>query len=434
MDIHGVCKPPFEAVRQAFADNFSERGEVGARVCVMQHGETVVDLWGGVADLQTGRPWTEDTLVVVMSCTKGAVALCGHILADRGWLDFEAPVARYWPEFARRGKRDILVRHVFSHQSGLVHVQGRVPDDGFCDWQTMIRLIENSAPAFAPGNRTGYHVLTHGYLIGELVRRISGQSIGKFFRREVAEPLGLDFWIGLPQSEERRVARIIPNTPDFQGMPWIVQQIARLPSKLQRELIRLLARKDLTALAMTNLGGFLEHYDSRRYHAAEIPSAGGITHARALAQMYAPLANGGRDGRTQLISEQAIAGMRYPAAVTDTDAFLGGRSSFTLGFSKSWNNGAGINSAGINSVIIGEDAFGTPGFGGNLGFADPACGLSFGYTMNLQGPGTGLNPRGQSLVDAVYRALGSPGRDAGYWVRPGHPAHSRPQTSSQVAA
>lgn len=416
MMTQGHCAPEFAPIRAAFERNFTEHGEVGASVCVTLDGQPVVDLWGGVADLASGRPWSEDTMAVVMSCTKGAVALCGHLLIDRGLLDPEAPVVRYWPEFGQSGKSETLVRHLFSHQSGVIHVKGVVPPDGFCDWNAIIRLIETSRPFHPAGAAVGYHALTHGYLVGELVRRISGKSIGHFFREEIAQPLGLDFWIGLPDAEHSRVSKLIP-APSPDTLSPLLKRAMKLPPAALRVLTRLFAPKDIAARTMTNLGGFLERFDSQKYYRSEHPSAGGITNARGLAGMYAPLANDGIANNIQLISSEAIAAMRYPTAASDRDAFLGGRSAFTLGFSKSWANGAGKP----NSVILGEDAFGTPGFGGSIGFADPCHRMSFGYVMNRQGEGTGLNVRGQGLIDALYQLLGSTTCRAGFWVRPDHP-------------
>lgn len=411
MQIAGYCDPRFDAVKQAFQDNFVHHQEVGASLCVMLHGQPLVDLWGGVANVATGEPWREDTLVVVMSCTKGAVALCGHILADHGELDLNQRVAHYWPEFAAGGKSDITVRQVFSHQSGLVHVKGRVPVDGFSDWQTIIALIEDSSPFYRPGTRVGYHALTHGYLIGELVRRISGQSIGDFFRDHLASPLGLDFWLGLPDAQHHRVARVVAADPP-QDVSGLTALLTKLPPPVLREVTRVLAPGNTQLRTLTNLGGFLERFDQPSYYRAENPSAGGITNGRGLASLYAPLAADGAVRGRRVISDRALAAIRYPVAATEKDAFLGGRSAYTLGFSKSW-----ANTGDLNSVILGEDAFGTPGFGGNVGFADPHYGLSFGYAMNKQGGGTGLNIRGQRLVDEVYKVLGAPSKDFGFWAR-----------------
>jgi CubicO group peptidase (beta-lactamase class C family) len=449
----GSCEPRFAGVREAFERNFAELGELGASVCVVVDGEPVVDLWGGVVDPETGRPWERDTMNVIMSCSKGPTALCGHILIDQGRLDLDRPVADYWPGFARRGKGEIPVRQVFSHQSGVAHLQGIVPHGGFTDWELMIRLIEDTEPFWTPGTRTGYHALTIGWLIGELVRRITGQTVGQFFREQVGDPLALDCWIGLPAEHEHRVARTVWfDLAAESGMPPPVYEALTTPTSrahrlmtaalriraVRAQLARLVERRlrsagertpdapglpaefvltlldpDSAAFKLvSNLGGWLEVGDSRQAHAAEIPAAGAVANARGLAGMYTPLSLGGEVRGVRLVSPAAIARMAYPQASTDVDACLGLRTCFTLGFSKSWpNQGPG------NGVLIGEEAFGTPGLGGQIGFADPSYRLAFAYTMNRHGAGTGLNERGQSLVDETYRALGSPGREPGFWRR-----------------
>jgi CubicO group peptidase (beta-lactamase class C family) len=449
----GLCDPRFERVREQFERNFAERDELGASVCVVLDGEPVVDLWGGIADQQTGRPWERDTVNVVMSCSKGLTALCGHILIDEGQLELDRRVADYWPEFARKGKREIPVRQVFNHQSGVAHVEPIVPYEGFNDWELMISLIEDTAPLWPPGTRTGYHALTIGWLIGELVRRISGQSLGRFFRERVAEPLALDCWIGLPQEHEHRVARTVwfdlaaesglpPTVYDALTSPGtrahtVMCQMLRIgpirAAAAQMMLRKLRARQAADPEAgvlppefvlnlldprsaafklVSNLGGWPEVGDSAAAHAAEIPAAGAITNARGLAGAYTPLSLGGAFAGQRIISEAAIERMAYPQSFTDVDACIGLRTCFTLGFSKSWpNRGTG------NGVFVGEDAFGTPGLGGQIGFADPHHRLAFAYTMNRHGIGTGLNERGQSLVDETYLALGSPGRELGFWRR-----------------
>lgn len=453
--VSGFCDPRFERVREQFERNFAERDELGASVCVIVDGEPVVDLWGGIADPDSGRPWERDTVNVIMSCSKGLTALCGHILIDEGRLELDRPVAHYWPEFARRGKAEIPVRQVFNHQSGVAHLGAIVPHGGFNDWELMIGLIEDTPPFWPPGTRTGYHALTIGWLIGELVRRISHQSVGRFFRERVAEPLSLDCWIGLPQEHEQRVARTVwfdlaassglppaayraltsPGTPAHRllcallsvGPLRLAAARAMLRQLRAREaadpeagtlpaefVLGLLDPRSAAFKLISNLGGWLEVGDSPAAHAAEIPAAGAITNARGLAGVYAPLSlGGGRDGQ-RIVSPAAIERMSYPQSVTDVDACIGLRTCFTLGFSKSWpNRGPG------NGVFIGEDAFGTPGLGGQIGFADPHHRLGFAYTMNRHGIGTGLNERGQSLIDETYLALGSPDREPGFWRRPG---------------
>src|SRR5690349_15022337 len=211
--VDGICVPAFEAVGAAFERNFAEHGEVGASVCVTVGGETVVDLWGGVADPAHGTAWERDTVGVVWSCTKGATALCAHMLVSRGDLDLDAPVAEYWPEFAKNGKDTVTVRMLLAHQAGLAAFREPVAERAFCDWSFVVERLAQQEPLWEPGTRHGYHALTFGHLVGELVRRVSGHSIGTFFREEVAQPLALDFWIGLPEAIEPRVAPTIAAMP-----------------------------------------------------------------------------------------------------------------------------------------------------------------------------------------------------------------------------
>lgn len=445
-----ICRPGFEGVREAFERNFVERGELGAAVHVIVDGEPVVDMWGGIADPETGRRWDGDTLVVVQSCSKGVTATCGHVLIDRGELDLDRPVADYWPRFGRSGKAAITVRQVFNHQSGVAHVTPVVPPRGLYDWELMIALIEETAPFWEPGTRTGYHALTIGYLIGELVRRVTGMTVGAFFRSEIGEPLELDCWIGLPAEHEPRVARMQPwdmaaalglsprayaiftnpTHPVFRTAAAALRvPVAR--SAAGRAMIRRSAEDPAMAglparfvastvdprsaafNLITNTGDYIDNGDTPEAHAAEIPAAGAVASARGLAGVYAPLSLGGAHKGVRILSEEAVARMGHPQSVTDVDACLGIRTAFTLGFSKSWpNQGEG------NGLFIGDGAFGTPGRGGQLGFADPTARVAFAYVMNRHGVGTGLNERGQSLVDATYEALGSRGRTPDCWLSP----------------
>ena len=397
-EIHGHCAPAFAGVGEAFARNFAERGERGAAVAIRHRGELVVDLWSGAADA-AGRPWTEDTLAVVFSTTKGLAALCLHILADRGQIDFEAPVARYWPAFAANGKAGITVAMALSHQAGLPVWQAPLPDDALYNWELASRRLADEAPLWEPGTAHGYHGLTIGWIEGELVRRITGQTIGTFFRENVAEPLGADAWIGLPEAEHHRVAEMeLPGadpTSDF------FRKVTGEPDWYGAKLV-------------TNDGGDIAGVNTARRHAMEHPSAGGITHARALARIYAPLSLDGAIEGVRLVSVDRLAGMRVARSASDCDLILRLPTTFTLGFSKTW--GARRLGPG-NHVILGEHAFGTPGFGGSLGFADGDAGLAFGYVMNRMGGGVGLNDRGQSLVDAAYRAVGYQTSAPGVWVR-----------------
>jgi CubicO group peptidase (beta-lactamase class C family) len=197
--VEGRCATGFAAVREEFERNFAARGEVGAAVCVMVGGRAVVDLWGGVADPATGRPWDEDTVVMVWSATKGATAVCAHLLVDAGDLVLDDPVARYWPGFAAAGKGGITVRMVLNHQAGLPHLRAPLPDDAYCDWDGMVARLEAEEPFWTPGTRHGYHAVTFGWLVGELVRRVTGQTPGAFFAKEVAGRLGLPIHEGVGQ-------------------------------------------------------------------------------------------------------------------------------------------------------------------------------------------------------------------------------------------
>ncbi len=395
MTTNGTCEPRFAEVREEFERNFAERGEVGASVCVTVDGETVVDLWGGAADPATNRSWDEDTVCVVWSSTKGAVALCAHMLISRGQLDLHAPVADYWPEFAKNGKDAITVRQLLSHQAGLAAISEPLPEGGLCDWELVVDLLAKQEPLWEPGTRNGYHALTFGHLVGELVRRIDGRSIGRFFDDEVAKPLGLDFWIGLAEEIEPRVAPIIP------------AELPADPSELP--LFYQLALSDPTSLpglVMLNSGGLMMPgaCDTREVHAAEIPAANGVANARALAGMYRPLALGGSVDGVRLLDEGTLATAARVEVATGHDAVLCAPNRFGLGFMKAVDNLAALGPD--NSVILSDDAFGHVGAGGSLGIADPRARLSFGYAMNQQGSGLGMNPRGQALADAVYRALG----------------------------
>jgi CubicO group peptidase (beta-lactamase class C family) len=401
MAVYGSCDPQFQSVRQEFERNFRERGEVGASVCVTVHGETVVDLWGGIARTDTQTPWTAETVSLVFSSTKGATALCAHILASRGLLDLDALVATYWPEFTQAGKAQIPVKMLLNHQAGLPAVRTPLPQGAYADWELMVTALANEEPFWEPGTRNGYHALTMGWLVGEVVRRVSGKSLGTFFQEEIAKPLGLDFWIGLPKDKESRVAPMIAAAPDPDSL--FFREIAK-PGSLQ-------------SLVLLNSGGYMgaaPEYDYRAAHAAEIGAAGGITNARGLAGMYAPLACGGTLKGVELVGPDTLARMAAVSSATGRDAVLVMPTRFSLGFMKSMDNRRaplGVR----DSVLISEDAFGHVGAGGSFGFADPTAAMSFGYTMNRMGPGASLNERGQSLVDATYRSLGYRSDASGAW-------------------
>lgn len=385
--VHGECDERFGAVRDAFQRNFAEHGERGAAVAVRIDGESVVDLWAGFAGRDGDRPWERDTIVNVYSTTKGMVAVCAHILADRDELDFDAPVARYWPQFAGHGKDAIPVRWLLSHQAGLVAVDPRLGPGDALNWETMIRALEETAPQWEPGTKNGYHMVTFGWLVGEVVRRISGAaSLGAFFRQEVAEPLGVDFFIGTPASEDHRIAEIIqPRPPAARG-----EEAPEPPPRTQSKLTRrslIPSRADIAAPP-----------NSREWRAAEIPGANGHGNARALATVYGLLARGGELDGVRLLSPEAI-DLAREIQVDSQDEVLEMRTRRSLGFMHP------VHEMGDRR---GRQAFGHNGAGGSMGFADPEYGIGMGYVMNRMWEG-GLmdpDPRAQSLAGAVYESLG----------------------------
>jgi CubicO group peptidase (beta-lactamase class C family) len=405
--IQGRCAPGFEPILEAFIANFTDRDEVGASVCLSIEGETLVDLWGGSrAPGPDAAPWESDTISVVFSCTKAATALCAHLLIDRGELDVHAPVARYWPEFAANGKEAVTVAMMLNHSAGVPALREPVRKGGFVDWDYMAQRLAAEAPFWPPGTRNGYHMSTFGWTVGELVRRVSGRSLGTFFRDEIAAPLGLDFWIGLPDEHHHRVAPMIPWVPDRKGPVPAFTRALQVGLKSGSESLQL--------LALMNTGGHrADGADSWR---AEIGGGGGIANARALAGMYAPLANGGAHGGVRLLSADHIVRMSAVSVATEVDATLLMPTRFGLGFMRSMDN-RHREAGQMETMILGHSAFGHAGAGGSVGFADPEARLAFGYSMNRMGAGILLNERGQALVDATYRALGYRTNAPGAWIR-----------------
>lgn len=383
MELHGHCDPAFLAVREEFERNFIERGDVGASACVIVDGETVVDLWGGYADPKTEQPWEADTLTVVMSSTKGATALCAHMLADRGLLDFNAPVAEYWPEFAAHGKDAVTVGMLLNHQAGLPALRDPLPEGAFCDWEYMVTALADEPLFWEPGTRFGYHGFTFGWLVGEVIRRISGKSPGRFFQDEVAEPLGVDFWLGVPGSEHHRVTPLRPDPDD----PILIEVAGAADPD------------SLFVLAFGNTGGYCRPngWNSTSAYGAEICAVGGVTNARALARMYAPLSRGGELNGVRLVGSETIQRMSRVQSAIESDATLDTPMRITFGFQKI---GGFIGWPG--------STFGHAGWGGSVGFCDPDARLAFGYVMNQMH--TSAMPRQsinyEALATAAYRSLG----------------------------
>lgn len=391
--ISGHCDEQFTGVLAEFRRNFEERKEQGASVAITLHGRSVVDLWGGVSNPATGAAWGRDTVSIVYSCTKAATALCLHMLVDQGNLAYDTLVGDIWPAFASGGKEATTVGMMLAHASPVPHVAEPIRKGGLADWDYMTARVAAEPAHWEPGTRQGYHGVTYAWTVGQLVRLVSGMPLGQFFREKVAGPLGLDFHIGLPESEEGRVAPMIAADPaEVNFASAFFRKATTQPGSLPN-------------LFLTNLGG--ADFNSREIHAAEIGSANGITNARGLAGMYTPLANGGGT----LVSANTLHRMGRVSAATHSDAVLCQPMRFAMGFMVSTDNRA----TGADSLILGESAFGHVGMGGSVGFADPAQGLAMGYTMNRMGAGILVGPRGQSLIDAAYRAVGLTSDASGAW-------------------
>ena len=392
-ELQGSCAPGFERVLAAFAENFATRQEVGASVCVTHRGATVVDLWGGLASTKTNTPWQRDTVSIVFSCTKGAAAICAHMLVEHGALSLYADVAKLWPEFATGGKEGTTLANMLAHTSPVPHLREPIRDGGMADWDYMVARVAAEPAFWVPGTRQGYHGLTYAWTVGNMVRLAAGEPLGTFFRKNVANKLGLDFHIGLPESEEHRVAGMIASdTSEVDFNSKFFKAVMGEPGSLPQ-------------LFLTNNGG--ADFNGRELHAAEIASANGISNARGLAGLYAPLANGGGG----FLAPETIARVSRVSAATHEDATLMQPMRFGLGFMTSTDN----RGAGGDSVLLGETGFGHVGMGGSIGFADPGAELSFGYSMNRMGAGILLNERGQSLVDAAYESLGYVSNSSGAW-------------------
>ncbi len=399
--LSGEIDPQYEAVAETFARNFVEHGEVGASVCVTVDGQPVVDLWGGSRSPQEEAPWEKDTVSVVFSSSKGAVALAAHTLISAGELDIHAPVKKYWPEFAVNGKEEATVEMMLDHSVGVPCMREPLDDEGCCDWQYMTRKLEEEAPFWKPGTRNGYHMMNFGWTVGELVRRVSGQSLGEYFANAIAEPCDAECWIGLPENLNDKVSRVIPFRPE-KGAPL---------TEFTQALIS--DRASIQALALFNNGGF--NPNSPKCHAAEIGGGGAVANARGLARIYAPFACGGTLHGRQFVDADTPAGMSEVSVATHEDATLLIPTRFSLGFMKSMDNRLAPGVA-RDSAIMGSSAFGHVGAGGSIGFADPQARMSFGYTMNRLGPGILMNERGQGLIDATYRALGYRSNQSGVWL------------------
>ena len=364
--VHGSTAPGFDGVRDAFAANMAGGTEIGAAVAVYLNGRPVVDLWGGIADPATGRPWERDTFAVVYSTTKGVVAACAHLLAERGELDLDAPVATYWPEFAAAGKERLPVRWLLTHQAGLTALDHPVTPEQAIAWDPVVAALAAQRPHWQPGTDSGYHGLTYGFLVGEVVRRATGRTVGEVLRSEIAEPLGADFRIGLPAAELHRVAWMDTATPDFASLDGM--DVSAFPEPMRDVMAAWADPASLTRRTMQTVTPPLDHNRPEEL-AAELPGTNGVGTARGPARIYASLI-GEVDGH-RILGAAALAAATAEE-VSGVDRVLRMPVRIATGF--------GLPAP--DTWWYGPAAFGFAGLGGSIAFADPDTGIAFAYVMN----------------------------------------------------
>jgi CubicO group peptidase (beta-lactamase class C family) len=373
--VEGSCEERFEPVRQALTRSLETGADVGASVAVVVAGRFVVDLWGGTANVETGEAWRRDTVVNVFSTTKTVTALAALVLADRGELDVNKPVAHYWPEFAAQGKQAIEVRHLLGHTAGLSGWEVPMTEADLYDWDLACSRLAAQAPWWDPGTASGYHAATQGFLVGEVIRRITGTTVGTFFAKEIAAPLGADFQIGLDRRDYDRVATLIPP----EAMPMEIEE------------------GTILYRTVTNPPMSADWTDHEGWRQAEIPAANGHGNARSVARVQSILASGGELDGVRLLSAAGCRRVLEPQS-SGVDLVLGLPMSFGLGYGLAWE-GLPFEAA--------PGSFFWGGWGGSLVVIDPAANMTFAFVMNRMGQGTVGDERSASMLAATYEALGN---------------------------
>lgn len=393
VQVQGTVAPGFEAVREEFQHNFAERGELGAACAVYHRGEKVVDLWGGTRNKLTGEPWEEDTLVLVFSSTKGMASMGVAVAHSRGLFDYDERVATYWPEFAQSGKANVTVRQLLSHQAGVCAIDEPLDLEKLSDPDKVAAALAKQKPAWEPGTRHGYHGISLGWYESELVRRVDPKhrTIGKYFQDEVAQPLGLEFYIGLPTDfPQARIARLDPY------QKW--QMLFNMDKMPRPFVMGFLNPRSITYKTFANpkLIGEPAGYNDPRVQRLELPASNGIGKVRDMAKAYGEFATG---GKRLGLREETLNALKQPANPPRDgllDVVLGVETIFSLGYAKPFP---------AFRFGLGDQAFGTPGAGGSFCFADPEAQIGFAYAMNKTGFYLWDDPREKSLRDAVYRSL-----------------------------
>lgn len=386
VEISGFVKPGFEAVREAFVENFTRRKELGAACCVYHRGEKVVDLWGGVRNKASGEPWEKDTMVLVFSATKGLSGLAMALAYSQGLFDYDDRISKYWPEFAQQGKDEITIRQLLAHQAGLFAFDEPVDKSTIADLDRLAAVMARQRPAWEPGTRQAYHALTLGFYESELLRRVDPRhrTIGQYFQDEIATPLGLDFYIRLPEEiPNSRLATLKPQN----------MALAFFTIPLPLVLASMNPRSEIRRAMWASLFPL----DEERVYARnlEIPSGGGVGTARAIAQAYGEFAAGGRKLGLREETLRELMAPAVPPLRGFYDEGLKTEVAFSLGFTK----------PDVGEPFGHPGSFGAPGAGGSFGFADPEAQIGYGYVLNRTGSYL-IDPRDRALRKALYRSEG----------------------------
>ena len=408
---HGHVAAGFEEVRHEFERNFAERGEIGAAVSAYWRGVKVADLWGGRRSPASDAPWEEGTMVLVNSTTKGVSAMTLAVANARGWLDYEAPVARYWPEFAQNGKESVTVRQLLGHEAGLVCLDEKLTIDRLRDLDGLARVLARQKPAWPPGTRRGYHAMTVGLYMQELIRRTdpARRTLGRFFREEIAEPLGLDFYIGLPPEIPTERLATLETFSTGRGL-------RALPNTPRPMLLRVLWPWSLLRRSMLSLS---DQPNDRRWLEVEVPAGNGVGTARSIARLYSVFAEGGAELGG---GPATLAAITAPVPDLGKDVVMGVPTYLALGF---------LRQGPEVALGLSPRAFGAPGAGGSFAFADPDARLGFAYVMNKMDYYPIDDPREKALRDAIYRAMTAIDRDRR--VRREDAPHQEPALSVSLA-